>query len=526
MKGLRVQGQCAAASLGALCLAIASANPSVAQLVPPIPGFVRCDIPFSDVPGSAITAGDFNHDGNPDLAIVDGTNSQVVVAITNPGRFAAGDCDNATTSSKIALSPGAGPTSIAAGDLDLNNTLDLVVGVQAGASILRGNGSGGFTVETPLAAGSDPQAVAISDVDGNGIPDIVIGNGSGNSVSILYGHVGGGYCAPVSLATDGPITFMVVEDLNKDTFPDIAAGSRGTGTVEVFLQDPSQDRCPDPSRDPCPDPAHPCDPEKRFPVHPSFTVGVAPTAMVAGDFNGDGAPDLAVTSGGTSGRLTLFLNQLPGNETEPFVVETTVLTGVSPAALGADDFNGDFALDAVVANQGDSTLPFFLGDDHGGLSREPGNCRGGVDGECTVGASPSALVLADVDGDGHADVITTNQDDSSISVLLTSRPAKTPTPTFTVTPTITPTSTATSTTTPTVTPTPSATTTVTASTTPTPLNSFTPTITPTSTAQCIGSVCVQGSGCLNVDPSRANRSGLWLLAPALLWLIRRRGRRA
>jgi hypothetical protein len=39
-------------------------------------------------------------------------------------------------------------------------------------------------------------------------------------------------------------------------------------------------------------------------------------------------------------------------------------------------------------------------------------------------------------------------------------------------------------------------------------------------------VCVQGQGCLNVDPANTNRGGLWLLAPALLWLIRRRGQRA
>ncbi|HVO27515.1 MAG TPA: VCBS repeat-containing protein [Candidatus Margulisiibacteriota bacterium] len=516
------QRRCATASLGVLCLAIALADPAVAQSLPPIPGFVRCDISFPNVPGSAITAGDFNHDGNPDLAIVDGTNSQVLVAITNPNRFAAGDCNNATTSNKLAVSTG--PTAIATGDLDLNGTLDLVVGVQTGVSILRGDGNGGFSVETPFAAGTDPQAVAVcpvpagqsgcqTDVDQDGIPDIVVGNGSGNSVSILYGRSSGTsvtYLPAVPLPVDGPVTFMVVQDFNKDSFVDIAAGSRGTGKVTIFIQDPTQLRT---------DPA-------RFPVAGFFNAGVAPTAMVAGDFNGDGAPDLAVTSGGTTGRLALFLNQLPANPTVPFVMGKDVLTGVSPAAVGADDFNGDFALDAVVANQGDGTLPFFLGDGHGDLALAPGNCRGGVDGECTVGLSPSGLVLADVDGDGHSDIITTNQDANSISVLLSRRPPETPTPTATTTPTITPTSTATSTATPTVTPTPSATTTPTATATPTPQQTLTPTITPTFTPVCFGSVCVQGSGCLNVDPGSTKRGGLWLLAPALLWLICRRGRRA
>jgi hypothetical protein len=492
-----------------LCVAGAAiliARFAVAQTPPPIPGFVRCDIPFVGVPASAITAGDFNRDGNPDLAIVDGTNNQVIIAITNRDRFAAGDCANATTISNIPVS--AAPTSIAVGDLERNNTLDVVVGVQAGASILRGNGMGDFTAEAPLFAGSDPQAVAVSDVDGDGIPDIVVGNGSGNSVSILYGRSGGTYDHFVSLPVDGPVTFMVVQDFNKDSFVDIAAGSRGTGKVTVFIQDRNNPR--------------------SFPLNPSFSVGVAPTAMVAGDFNSDGAPDLAITSGGTLGKLTLFLNQLPGNVTQPFVQETEEDAGVSPSALGAADFNNDFALDVVVANQGDRTLPFFLGNGDGGLTRMTDAC--GLPNTplapCMTGAGPRGLVLADVDGDGHSDVITANQDAGSITVLLSTRPDPTPTPTPTTTPTVTPTSTVTGTTTPTATPTPTFTSTPTVTITPTARITFTPTVTPTSTAQCFGSVCVQGQGCLNVDPARTSRAGLWLLLPALLWFLRRRGRRA
>ena len=505
MTANRTPGRRAIAALTAFGWLVALGRLAIAQPVPPIPGFVRCDIPLVAVPPSAIAAGDFNQDGNPDLALVDGTNSQVVVLLTDRERFAVGDCVNATTTNNISVS--ANPTSIAVGDLDLNNTLDLVVGVQAGVSILRGNGSGGFTAEAPLTAGSDPQAVAISDVDGDGIPDIVVGNGggNGNGVSIRYGRAGGTYDPAVSLPLDGPVTFMVVQDLNRDSFVDIAAGSRGTGKVTVFIQDRNNPR--------------------SFPVSPSFAVGVAPTAMVAGDFNGDGAPDLAVTSGGTSGQLGLFLNQLPGNETQPFIQEAVVATGVSPSALGADDFNGDFALDVVVANQGDRTLPFFLGDDRGGLTEASGNCRGNEGGRCTVGAGPRGLVLADVDGDGHSDVITANQDAESISVLLSSQPPPTPTSTPTTTPTVTPTPTATNTVTPTPTTTPTATSTATVTTTRTIPVTFTPTVTPTLTPQCFGSVCVQGQGCLSVAPERSSRSGLWLLAPALVWLMYRRRRR-
>lgn len=490
------------AVVAAICIAVALARVAAAQTPAPIPGFVRCDIPIG-APGSAIAAGNFDSSGNQDLAVVDGKDSQVVVLLTDRNRFAVGDCVNATRSSNVSVS--GGPTSIAAADLDLNRTIDLVVGVQQGVSILRGNGSGTFTPENPLGAGVDPQAVAVSDVDGDGVPDIVVGNGNGNSVSILYGKRDGTYEHFVSLPVDGAVTFMVVQDLNRDSFVDIAAGS-SMGTVTVFIQDRNNPR--------------------SFTQSPSFAVGTAPTAMAAGDFNGDGAPDLLVTSGGNSGVVTLFLNQLPGNVTEPFVQETVVPTGLFPSALGVDDFNSDFALDVVVANQGDQTLPFFLGNDNGGLQEGSGNCRGNEGGRCTVGAGPLALVLADVDGDGQSDVITANQSAGSISVLLSSRPPPTPTPTASSTRTVTPTATATSTVTATATPTATPTATASASATRTAQSTLTPTITSTPTAQCFGSVCVAGQGCLTVAPENTGPSGLWLLAPALLWLVRRRGRRA
>src|SRR5262249_23548775 len=147
------------------------------------------------------------------------------------------------------------------------------------------------------------------DVNADGIPDIVVGNGNGQNVSIRYGQSDGSYDPMVySIPVTSPVNFMVVQDLNGDGYVDIAVGGRGSTTITVFLQDPSA-------------------PLPRFPTSVSFPLAeqialVAPTAMVAGDFNGDGKPDLAITSGATSGELALFLNQLPGNATKPFCVGT------------------------------------------------------------------------------------------------------------------------------------------------------------------------------------------------------------
>lgn len=476
-----------------------------------VPGFARCDVPIEVPVGGvspepvAVAAADFDSDGAEDFAVVDVSNKRVDVLLTDRNSFLRGDCIGATARRKsTALTPG--PVAISAGFLDDDSNEDLVVAVPSGVQILRGKGDGTFIAGNPVDAGVDPRAVVIADVDGDGHEDIVAGNG-GSSVTILYGAA---FDSRTTLPVNGSVDFIAVEDLNKDGSLDVAAGGSQSGKIAVFLQDPNGAR--------------------SFRALAAFAVGappqgLAPSAIAVGDFNHDGKPDLAVTSGGPSGTLSVFLNQLPDIENPPFARSAAVSTGSTPSALAIDLDSFRSARYVVVVNQGDDTLPFFLPDGSGGVSKVVGNCRDEA-GACMVQARPSSVVLADVDGDGLNDVITANQDAASISVLLTSLPPHTPTPTPTDTATPTATPTFTSTVTSTATRTPSTTGTATGTVTPTPRDTSTPTVTPTSTAQCFGSVCVQGQGCLNVDPSRTSRGGLWLLAPAVLWLIRRRGRRA
>ena len=84
----------------------------------------------------------------------------------------------------------------------------------------------------------------------------------------------------------------------------------------------------------------------------SYPTGSAPSAVVSGDFNGDGIPDLAVTNGNcayqTSGLAYTELvcnagtvSILLGNGDGSFELHLDYATGKNPSALAAADFNAD-----------------------------------------------------------------------------------------------------------------------------------------------------------------------------------------
>src|SRR5262249_23163068 len=141
-----------------------------------------------------------------------------------------------------------------------------------------------------------------------------------------------------------------------------------------------------------------------------FTTGTNPSSIAAADLNGDSHTDLAVTNQ-NSNSVSILLGI--GNGT--FQPKTDFATGSSPASVALGDLNGDHKLDLVVANNGSgaNSVSVLLGNGDGSFQAKT---------DYPTGAGPISVALADLNGDGKLDVVTANNgasgNGSTASVLL------------------------------------------------------------------------------------------------------------
>ena len=140
------------------------------------------------------------------------------------------------------------------------------------------------------------------------------------------------------------------------------------------------------------------------PVNVLTGPGTSPTWAVAGDWDGDGDTDVAVTLKNVNQVRTL-VNQGGGN----FVLGGTASVGAEPRHMAAGDIDGDGDLDLVTSNRDDNTLT-VLGNAGGTFS---------TIGSFAAGQDPRSVVAFDLDGDGNDEVAVASADTRTVNVFAT-----------------------------------------------------------------------------------------------------------
>ncbi len=140
-----------------------------------------------------------------------------------------------------------------------------------------------------------------------------------------------------------------------------------------------------------------CDPgdSPRFNTSMSFMAGGGLISwLAAGDFNGDGTPDTAVTSGDDA---WILLGQCDGSLGPAISYSTGA--GTVPNQLATADFNSDAKLDVVTANTGTNDVSLLPGNGDGTFQAPLKFATG-----APAGSTPKFVATADFTGDGKRDV--------------------------------------------------------------------------------------------------------------------------
>ena len=285
-----------------------------------------------------------------------------------------------------------------AADFDGDGILDVAVASNTsigGVKIGIGDGTGHFGAMTSFASGSRPNGIAVGDFDGDAHLDLAITNNvTAGTVSILLGHGDGTFAAPVAYPASQKPIGIVCADFDQDGVLDLAVANNGLNNVAVLRGNGSNGAG-----------------DGTFGAAVLYAVGTRPTAIVTGDFNGDGVFDLAAGESGAARVSVLLGRQTAGRADGTFAAATHYACGSTPLGMTTGDFDGDGVVDlavtrnlnpgfvAVLAGNGDGT--FATGVDH------------------PAGGLPQGVAAADLNGDGIADLCVANGSTAgTVSVLL------------------------------------------------------------------------------------------------------------
>ncbi len=362
---------------------------------------------------NSIAIGDINGDRHPDLTVSNQcnnsnqcSNGSLSVLLSNgDGTFQAA-VDYA--------SGGEYASSVALADINGDGKPDLLVANQIDgngnwqdgsvASVLLGNGDGTFQTAVSYSSGDvEGTFIVVADANGDGKPDLLMANACSNNyncttgaVSVFLGNGDGTLRSGIDYNADGWASYSVaIADVNGDGKLDLLLANQcatnnscGDGTASVLLGNG----------------------DGTFQPAVSYTAGDENALAVAAvDVNGDGKLDLLLVNECSNNCSNGSVSVLFGNGDGTFQPPVTYGSGgVYSYSLAVGDVNGDGYQDLIISSQCNDSNTCSNGVVSVLLRNGDGTFRVAV--PYNTGATGTfAVAAADVNGDGKLDMIVANQ---------------------------------------------------------------------------------------------------------------------
>jgi hypothetical protein len=340
--------------------------------------------------GGAIVAGDFNNDGHQDIAASQQfvTGQAIVHIFLNDGK---GNLSLANTYSFVAGNDFSGPALVAAADVNGDGNVDLILTFNSPNSwsvyVMLGNGDGSFQPSStyPGVGPGEINGFAIADLSGNHKPDILVVAGSFLNAQgylwVMPNNGDGTFAAPVQYYVGSGTGNLAVGDFNDDGKLDVAVAD-GEGApstpIGIAILLGNGDGTFQPAT-------------FNTPLGSTAAANAGVFNVFAADVNGDGNVDLLATT--LNAQSSTQLQVLLGNGDGTFTPSTTISN--TGGVLQAMDFNGDGKIDLLVAS------------DSGILSLLLGNGDGTFGNPIPLLPGPGSIVVADFNGDNRPDIAVT-----------------------------------------------------------------------------------------------------------------------
>lgn len=274
----------------------------------------------------AIEVGDFDRDGDDDLAVIPFGGRRVTVYLSNrDGTFATGV--NYTLPRE--------PQGLKAVDVNSDGRLDLVavtVVTDTGYTLI-GAGDGTFTPGVNFSTGSNPYSVTAGDFNGDGRIDLATANSNGDTVTILRGSGFGGFVVDQALSVGDNPQSVTALDFNRDRLSDLAVANRNDRTIDLYRGVVGG----------------------RMQYAGTLDLQFNPFFLDAQDVNGDGFTDL-LASGLASAQQVALADGSGG-----FLRPVSLQAGNNEAFAAVADFDSDGVNELAVVNNGDDTVAILDG---------------------------------------------------------------------------------------------------------------------------------------------------------------------